>query len=198
MSNATGREGENADIKENFYKVKNVFDILISEASYLVDDKAYQVCADKPQKEQFLIMIDSIRKSLGIDSMEDVELLVETFYSYGEKKRERLKEEEAKRLEAKENDQQSNPGQAPPPVPAKDKKAGEKGGKNDKNGAQEEKNYDDIPEEEKDPTMPDIEMDDVCDVLQDFHNRREEKLNNQDTALNPSLKKKSNFLSEEE
>jgi len=41
MSNATGREGENTDIKENFYKVKNVFDILISEASYLVDDKAY-------------------------------------------------------------------------------------------------------------------------------------------------------------
>lgn len=48
MSNATGREGENTDIKENFYKVKNVFDILISEASYLVDDKAYQICADKP------------------------------------------------------------------------------------------------------------------------------------------------------
>lgn len=80
MSNATGREEGNTDIKENFHKVKNVFDILISEAAYLVDDKAYQLCADKPPKEQFLIMIDSIRKSLGIDSMEDVELLVETFY----------------------------------------------------------------------------------------------------------------------
>jgi len=80
MSNATGREEGTTDIKENFHKVKNVFDILISEAAYLVDDKAYQLCADKPPKEQFLIMIDSIRKSLGIDSMEDVELLVETFY----------------------------------------------------------------------------------------------------------------------
>jgi len=55
-------------------------------------------------------MIDSIRKSLGIDSMEDVELLVETFYNYGEKKKERLAEEEAQRLAAKDNDQQSNPG----------------------------------------------------------------------------------------
>lgn len=86
----------------------------------------------------------------------------------------------------------------PAPQPVKEKKAGEKGGKNDKNGAQEEKNYDDIPEEEKDPNMPDIEMDDVCDILQDFHDRREERLNNQDLLGNPSLKKKSNFLSEEE
>jgi hypothetical protein len=103
MSNATGREGENNDIKENFYKVKNVFDILISEASYLVDDKAYQLCADKPPKEQFLIMIDSIRKSLGIDSMEDVELLVETFYEFGEKKKAKEAAEEEKRLAARED-----------------------------------------------------------------------------------------------
>lgn len=51
MSNSTGRGGENQDIKENFYRVKNVFDILISEASYLVDDKAYQLCEGKTQKE---------------------------------------------------------------------------------------------------------------------------------------------------
>jgi len=46
--------------------------------------------------------------------------------------------------------------------------------------------------------MPDIDLDDVVNVLQDFHNRREERLNNQDLLGNPSLKKKSNFLSEEE
>ena len=40
MSNSTGR-GENQDIKDNFFKVKNVFEILISEASYLIDDKAF-------------------------------------------------------------------------------------------------------------------------------------------------------------
>ena len=48
-------------------------------------------------------MIDSIRKSLGIDSMDDVELLVNTFYEFGEKKRRRLADEEAKRLAAKED-----------------------------------------------------------------------------------------------
>jgi hypothetical protein len=38
-SQSTARE--NADIKENFHKVKNVFDILIEEANYLIDDKAF-------------------------------------------------------------------------------------------------------------------------------------------------------------
>jgi len=31
-------------------------------------------------------MIDSIRKNLGIESMDDVSLLVNTFYEFGEKK----------------------------------------------------------------------------------------------------------------
>jgi hypothetical protein len=52
MSNSTGKNGdENADIKENFSHVKNVFDILISEASYLIDDKAFAMCDGKTQKE---------------------------------------------------------------------------------------------------------------------------------------------------
>ena len=34
MSNSTGK-GENADLKDNFYRVKNVFEILINEAPYL-------------------------------------------------------------------------------------------------------------------------------------------------------------------
>jgi len=48
-------------------------------------------------------MIDSCRKSLSIESMDDVELLVDTFYEFGEKKRKRLAEEEEKRLAAKED-----------------------------------------------------------------------------------------------
>jgi hypothetical protein len=39
MSNSTGRE--NQDIRENFYKVKNVFEILVREASFLIDEKAF-------------------------------------------------------------------------------------------------------------------------------------------------------------
>jgi hypothetical protein len=33
-------------------------------------------------KEQFRIKIDSVRKSLGIDNMDDVDLLVDTFYNF--------------------------------------------------------------------------------------------------------------------
>ena len=65
-------EGNEPDIKDNFYKVRNVFSILIEEAPYLIDDKAFVMQEGKSQKEQFLIMIDSIRKSLAIDSMDDV------------------------------------------------------------------------------------------------------------------------------
>ena len=69
----------------------------------MIDDKAYQMCEGKSQKDQFLIMIDSIRKSLNIESMDDVELLVNTFYEFGPKKRQRLQEEEQKRLAMKED-----------------------------------------------------------------------------------------------
>jgi hypothetical protein len=52
MSNETGRNQEDeSGIKENFQKVKAVFDILISEASFLIDDKAYAMCEGKTQKE---------------------------------------------------------------------------------------------------------------------------------------------------
>lgn len=46
--------------------------MLIEEAEYLIDDRAFERCANASQKDQFSIKIDSIRKSLGIESMEDV------------------------------------------------------------------------------------------------------------------------------
>ena len=53
----------------------------------MIDDKAYSESANKSAKEAFSIQIDSIRKSLGIDNMEDVELLVMTFYDFAERQR---------------------------------------------------------------------------------------------------------------
>lgn len=52
-------------------------------------------------------MIDSIRKSLGIDSMEDVELLVQTFYEFGDKKKKRLELEEERRLALKREEDEA-------------------------------------------------------------------------------------------
>jgi hypothetical protein len=59
----------------------------------------------KSQKEQFLIKIDSIRKSLGIEEMNDVQLLVDTFYEFGPKKKEQLALEAEKRKKKMEEDE---------------------------------------------------------------------------------------------
>tara|TARA_B110000305_G_C19095492_1_gene472808 strand:+ start:193 stop:624 length:432 start_codon:yes stop_codon:yes gene_type:complete len=139
-------------------------------------------------------MIDSIRKSLGIESMDDVTLLVETFYEFGPQKREREAKEEEERKAAKE-DQQSNPELGN--TKGKDDKG--KKGKDAKQPAQTEPpTIEDEDPEEKDPMQPDFNLDDVVEVLEDFNNRREERLNNQDMVANPALKKKQNFQTEEQ
>ena len=48
----------------------------------MIDDKAVERCQDASPKEQLKIKIDSVRKSLGIEDMPDVELLVEVMYKY--------------------------------------------------------------------------------------------------------------------
>lgn len=85
---------------ENFHKVKCVFDVLIEEASYLIDEKAFKACEGKTKKQQFLIMIDSVRKSLSIETMEDIKLLIDVFYEFGPKKKAQLRKEEEDRLAA--------------------------------------------------------------------------------------------------
>jgi len=57
--------------------MKQVFRFLINEAPYLIDDKAVERCQDATPKEQLKIKIDSVRKSLGIEDMSDVEMLVD-------------------------------------------------------------------------------------------------------------------------
>lgn len=59
-----------------------MFRLLIDECDFLIDDRAYERCEHASLKEQFSIKIDSIRKSLGIENMEDVDILVNTFYGF--------------------------------------------------------------------------------------------------------------------
>ena len=73
---------DKADNFLKYEKIKNVFKMLIDEADYLIDDRAYERCEGASVKEQFSIKIDSIRKSLGVESMEDVELLVKICYDF--------------------------------------------------------------------------------------------------------------------
>jgi len=55
---------------------------LINEAPFLIDDKAMERCSEASPKEQLKIKIDSVRKSLGIEDMADVELLVDELYKF--------------------------------------------------------------------------------------------------------------------
>ena len=64
--------------------MKQVFRFLINEAPFLIDDKAIERCQGADAKEQLKIKIDSVRKSLGIEDMADVELLVDVLYRYQE------------------------------------------------------------------------------------------------------------------
>lgn len=81
--------------------MKQVFRFLINEAPFLIDDKATERCADASPKEQLKIKIDSVRKSLGIEDMADVELLVDELYKY-QAKHEATLEEERKRMDEEE------------------------------------------------------------------------------------------------
>ena len=68
------------DYKVSIQQIKNVFQILIQETPFLVDDKTMEACNGKNQREVFTLKVDSIRKSLNIDNMEDVEKLVLCFF----------------------------------------------------------------------------------------------------------------------
>ena len=76
------KNNQNEESKEKYKKITNVFKMLIEEADYLIDDRSYERCEGKNLKEQFRIKIDSIRKSLGIDCMQDVDLLVDSLYGH--------------------------------------------------------------------------------------------------------------------
>ena len=55
-------------------------------------------------------------------------------------------------------------------------------------------------EEQKDQEDDDqllIDMDEVIDILKEFHKRREERANNAELLGNPRMKKRSNFETEE-
>lgn len=61
-------------------RIRQVFTLLVDECGFLVEDKVKDQSRDKSEKECLTMKIDSIRKTLGIETMEDVELLVNTFY----------------------------------------------------------------------------------------------------------------------
>ena len=53
-------------------------------------------------------------------------------------------------------------------------------------------------EQDEDDDQLHIDMDEVIDVLKEFHKRREERANNAELLGNPRMKKRSNFETEEQ
>ena len=89
---SVGTKNENTT-REKYERMKQVFRFLIAEAPYLIDDKAFERCQGASAKETLKIKIDSVRKSLGIEAMSDVELLVDVLYGFQEQHEKKLEEE---------------------------------------------------------------------------------------------------------
>ena len=73
---------QNEQTKDQYKKITNVLKMLIEEAGYLIYDRSYERCQGKILKEQFAIKIEGICKSLGIDNMSDVNLLVDCLFGH--------------------------------------------------------------------------------------------------------------------
>jgi len=73
--------------------MKQVFRFLINEAPYLIDGKSAERCETAAAKESLKIRIDAVRKSLGIEDMTDVELLVDVLYAFQDKYEKKIEEE---------------------------------------------------------------------------------------------------------
>jgi len=171
------------DYKVSIGRIKNVFKLLITECPFLIDDKAMTESAGKPIKEQFTIQIDSIRKSLGIDNMDDVELLVLTFYEFQEALKNETQQASNPEGEQHSDEHLSNGGARKGLAP--------KASNHAVNLTEEKK-------EEVDEELLVIDNDDIVGVLKDFHRKREERANNAELLGNPRMKKRSNFETEEQ
>jgi len=130
-----------------------------------------------------------VRKSLGIDNMDDVELLVTTFYEYSDK----FKEERKRAMEAEEmKSQPTTTRRNNQPIEEAEKRFDSKQPSGERAEGLEEEEAD----EDKDELT--IDLDSVVEILRDFHKRREDIANNAELIGNPRMKKRSNFETEEQ
>ena len=110
-----------------------------------------------------------------------------------EEQEEKRKQEREERLNAAENGQVST---SDPKANAKDAATTKKKDKNEASGQQQQQEVPTIEDEfqeERDPNMPDLDMDWVTEALEEFIQVRDDMINNADPlGGNPALKKKSN------
>lgn len=95
--------------KISMHKIKNVFKLILQEMPFLVDKKVLAQCEGKTTKEIFTIKIDCVRKALDIETMEDIELLVQTFYEWSAQKKAEVANQIAMEGEDDEEEEQMSP-----------------------------------------------------------------------------------------
>ena len=150
-------------------------------------------------RSAFSIQIDSIRKSLGIDNMDDVELLVMTFYEFAERQRQEALASGMSHDDQHSEDHASNAGAANKKGPKASSVVVNEAQKGVSNVNVNQQNSGTEPDQN--PVDDDnlvIDNDDIVIVLKDFHKKREERMNNAELVGNPRMKKRSNFETEEQ
>ena len=128
-----------------------------------------------------------MRKSLGIDNMEDVELLVNTFFEYQERNKQEAQLDEMEGMSGAEEGADGM---------AERRKQKHEEAKEGEEGIDDEGKEAPAGADEEDLSM--LDLDEVVDILKEFHRRREEKANNAEMLGNPRMKKRSNFETEEQ
>lgn len=122
--------------------------------------------------------------------MDDVELLVLTFYEFAERQRLELANAGGmSHADEHSDDHASNAG---------GKKNGVKASANVGNLSSANVNGGEGGADNLDEDALVIDNDDIVQVLKEFHKKREERANNADLVGNPRMKKRSNFESEEQ
>lgn len=163
--------------------------MLIEELPFLIEKKVLKECEGKSEKEIFTLKIDAIRKSLEINSMEDVELLVQTFYDWSAMKWAEREQQNMGEGEEEEADYSPNRDDMMPnrdeaddlPDPMED-------------GSR----HDDMEEaDEDDEELVEIEEEDIVEILRKFQANREEAIKNAAVTGKPQTQKQSVIDSED-
>jgi len=137
--------------------------MFIEHAEYLIDDRAFERCETASLKEQFSIKIDSIRKSIGVESMEDVNMLVTVFYEFeaNYQKEQQIKFDE----EMKALDDAAIEGGNQPPAATQDMRR-----------QSQEEMEEAKAEQERNPARLNLDPDNIVLALQKYHEEREKEL----------------------
>jgi hypothetical protein len=159
--------------------------MFIEHAEYLIDDRAFERCETASLKEQFSIKIDSIRKSIGVESMEDVNMLVNVFYEFEanyQKEQQQKFDEEMKAL-----DEAAIEGGNQPPAATQDMRR-----------QSQEEMEEAKAEQERNPAKLNLDPDNIVIALQKYHELREQELINQSVRGQVPKKKPTAVSNEEE